>query len=291
MQTSFEKAINRACSSLDKSGIRRHRHSRRCMNLLKHVLYRDEETVIEAKQSLFASIDPSRLVATKRRLIIVDPSFWGLYFGHDVTSSTRYAILPYKHIISVTISNGLFFSSIKLHIQGGSDPFTTLRGETEIHGIPTHQATIMAAFIEEVIEFEEYEEDEERKAALQPEHSYSFNKGDLGAGITFKEARAMVESGGARFLWMGVEPDEEADKVLGVSEDKMVQMSGSHLLKCSKSEIQKMMPLVLVSYDGIMALHTSRLLKKKFGLDVSALQGGIIAVARSLKDEASEFLQ
>jgi hypothetical protein len=290
--TSLENAINRACSSLRKRGIGRHRHGRSCRNLLKHVLHKDEETIIEAKQSLLASINPARIIATRRRLIAIEPSFWGLYLGHDLTSSTRYAVLTYRHILSVTVSRGMLLSSIKLHVEGAVDPSSTLKAETEMHGIPTSQAATMATFIEEVIELMESDEAEEKRTPVaQPQHSYSFYKGDLSYGITFEEAKSMVESGNTRFLWMGVEPDEEVDKVLGVSRDKMVQMSGSHLLKCSKPEVEKMLPLVLVSYDGIMALHTSRMLKKKYGIDVSVLRGGIMGVASAMKEGVSEFLQ
>ena len=126
MEASSEKAIKRAVSALEASGVKKHRHSIRCMNILRHVLYIGEDTITEARQSYLKSMAPTRLVATEKRLIIVDPSFWGLWTGHDVFDSTHYIIIPYKHIVSVTVSTGLLFATIKIHTTAGTGPSSLL---------------------------------------------------------------------------------------------------------------------------------------------------------------------
>lgn len=291
-QTLIERAIERAIVSLEKKGIRRHRHGPRCRNLLKHVLYPDEQTILEAKQSYLVSIAPIRIVATKKRLIIVDPSFWGLYTAHDLLGSTDYMIIPYRHIISVTLSKGLIFSSIKIYTSSGADLNSVLKGANEIHGVDPNHARALATFIEEVIEFEEKEESGEKSdVSGKSTDSYSYSRSTLGEGISLEEAKELVATKGAKFVWMGIEPMEDVMRVLGVSKGNIMEMSGSHLFKLSKAEIEKMPPLILISYDGIMAVHTSTQVKKKFGLEPKVLRGGIMAVAASVKDQANEFLK
>jgi hypothetical protein len=289
-QSSIERAINRAIASLTAKGVRRHQHGRQCMNILRHVLYADEVTILEARQSGFVSLAPTRIVATKKRLIIVDPSFWGLHTGRDISDSTEYTIIPYRYVISVTISKGLFFSSITIHTSSGSD--NNAKGASEIHGIDHLSALNMATFIEEIIEFEGAEEETEKGAASRrrQEDAPIYSRPNMTEGISLEEARPLVLKG-ARFLWTGVEPIEDVARLLGTEKANIIAMSGSHLLKLTKVELEKMPQLVIISYDGIMAVHTANQLKKKFGVEAKVLRGGIMAVAASLKDQASEFLK
>jgi hypothetical protein len=295
-QTSFEKAMNRAVGSLRSHGIRLHVHSQRCINILKHVLYKDEETVLEARESYLKSIAPFRLVATKKRLILVNPSFWGLYTGHDILNPTHYAIVPYKYIIGVSLSKGLLFSSIKIHTSGGVDPGSVvMKGdEDEIHGVDSKQAVAMTTFIEEVIEYEDEEEKaEERGATATRAEERARQRPQAAAsdyGIPVAECRDIVNSGKAKFVWMGVEPLDDVARVLGVRKDDIIQLSGSHLLKHTDEQIKALGEIILVSYDGLLGEHTAKLMKKRFGSEPKMLRGGMVEAARSAKEGADAFL-
>ncbi len=286
----MDRAINKAWSALASKGVKRHVHGRRCINLLRHVLHADEGTLLESRQSYLVDIAPTRIIATRRRLIIIDPSFWGLYVGHDISDSTHYVIIPYKHIIGVTMSKGLLFTSLKIHTIGGEETNSIMKGENEIHGMIKGDAVNLATFIEEIVEYEDEVEEEPKPAGKPEERSYSFHREALNEGTPFEEARALVESGGARFVWLGVEPVEDVEKLFGVSKGMVIQLSGTHLLKHSKEEIAKLGQMVLVSYEGVMAHHTSTLMKKKFGVQPLVLRGGIVAVARFQKGGVEEFL-
>lgn len=286
----MQSGVDRAIAALEAGGLKRHRHGRRCMNLLRHVLHPAEETILEARQSKLVDIAPARVIATRRRLIIIDPSFWGLYFGHDIADSTHYVIIPYKHIIGMTMSKGLLFASIKIHTIGGEDPGSLLKGENEIHGLKKREAVMLGSFIEDIVEYEE--EEEEEREARHEEHPmpYSFHHEDLSVGKPFAEAKAAVLAGRARFVWMGVEPVGDVARLFGVADGRILQLSGSHLLKHTKEQIEKLGPVILVSYDGILGLHTAKLMKKRFGTEPEVVRGGIIAVAREQREGADEFL-
>lgn len=287
--------MNRAVNSLKSHGIPLHVHSQRCVNILRHVLYKDEETVLEARESYLKSIAPFRIVATKKRLILVRPSFWGLYVGHDISSPTHYAIVPYKYIIGVSLSKGPLFSSIKIHTSGGVDPgmSVTASGEDEIHGVDTKQAVAMTTFIEEVVEYEDEEEKAEEKgsaASKTAERQRPQAASSTGYGTPIAESRGLVNSGKAKFVWLGVEPLDDVARVLGVRKEDIIQLSGSHLLKHTDAEMSALGSLILVSYDGIMGEHTAKLMKKRFGTEPRVLRGGMIEAARNAKEGADAFL-
>lgn len=290
-EISLDNAISRAVHSLRSRGIGPHVHSQRCINILKHVLYRDEETVIEARESYLKSISPFRIVATRKRLILVRPSFWALYFGHDIFSPTRYVIIPYKYIIGVSLARGLLYSSIKIHTSGGADPGSVMKGvggEDEIEGVETQQAALMAGFIEEIIEYEGEQKAEVTVAKSQARQPLPQEA--AGAGTSLAECKALVSSGKARFVWMGVEPVEEVAGVLGVKAERIVQMSGSHILKQTKEQLDSLGALILVSYSGVMEEHTMKLMKKRFGKEPIILKGGIKEAAMRVREGADAFL-
>ena len=294
MELSSEKAVRKAWSALAASGVKQHRHSIRCMNILRHVLFIGEKTLFEARQCYLKSLAPNRIVATEKRLIIVDPSFWGLWTGHDIFDSTHYLIMPYKHIVSVTVSTGLLFATITIHTTAGTGSGPIFQKENEIHGIFSTNAMIMATFLGEIIEFEEeLKEEQQQKAEAEAQnhnHVYSFYREDLKTGMDYETARSIVLSNKARFVWFGVEPVEDVANLLGVNKSKVLQISANQLLSYSRKQIEQLRSLILISYDGIMAMHTSRMLNKKNGVETKILQGGIMAVARKLKDTTTEFL-
>ncbi len=293
----MDRAIERTIAGMPP-GAKLHRHGRRCRNLLKYVLRHDEQIILEAHQSYLASISPARIVATRKRLMIVTPSFWRLYTGHDILYSTHYVIIPYKHIVGVTMSRGLLHASIKIHTYGGQDPSSAITGENEVHGMRPEEAAAVAKFVDNVIAYEEEGEEagsglpgKGREAPAHEEHSYSFYHQDLGEGMPFSEAQELVLANRARFVWMGVEPVGDVCGLLGVPKSRIMQISGTSILRHAREQVAKLGPMILVSYDGITAAHTSRLMDKTFGLKPAVLQGGIIAVARKMEVSAEEFLK
>ena len=132
-----------------------HVHSDRCKKLFAHMLTDDEWTIMEVRQSYLASISPDRIIATSKRVIIVRPSFWGLWGGHNVISPTELSMVPYKNIISVVMSRGKIFSTIHMRIHGFTDASSAMRNEGMIEGIRHEDAVKLTNYLEGIIEARE----------------------------------------------------------------------------------------------------------------------------------------
>lgn len=142
----IESAIKEAVLFLPSNFLPRHEHSKRCLSVLKHILYNDEYTVIEAKQSMYSSVAPSRLVATNHRIIFVKPSFWSLWAGHNIFTSTKYESIHYNSIVNITLHVGRIFSTLRIHLN------TMEEGGNVVQGLKTEDARAMFSFLEEMIE-------------------------------------------------------------------------------------------------------------------------------------------
>ncbi len=262
--------VLKAKATLQKNGIPIHVHSRRCMNLLKHVLYHNEETLLEAKQHSFQSVSPVRVVATNKRLIVVYPSFWGLWTGYDLVSPTTYAILPYKYIIGVSMSRGKMLSSIKVHTSGSVDSGSQINDNGEVHGIKTGSAITMARLLEEIIEYIE-ESPDELSARVRNESSGHLKNNIVGLG----EAKKIVSVKRSKFVWVGIEPVAYVARLLGVPKEAVLPINPTKVNSYTEEEATALDGSVIVSYDGVLSMHLSIFLKYKFGTDIYALEGGI----------------
>lgn len=262
--------VLRAKATLRKNGIPLHVHGRRCMNLLKHVLYSGEETLLETKQHGVQSISPVRLVATNKRLIVVYPSFWGLWTGYDLVSPTTYAILPYKYIIGVSMSRGKMLSSIKVHTSGSVDAGSQINDNGEVHGIKTDGAVTMTRLLEEIIEYIEESPEE-----LRGRMSHEASGGAKNNVVPLEEAKKMVAEKRSKFVWVGIEPVTYVSRLLSVPKDMILVINPTKVNSYTEEESAALDGCVIVSYDGVLSMHLSIFLKYKFGTDVYALEGGI----------------
>ncbi len=132
-----------------------HVHSDRCMKLFSHVLNDDEWTVMEVRQSYLATISPDRVIVTNKRLIVIRPSFWGLWGGHNIMSPTELSMVPYKNIISVVMSRGKILSTIRMRIHGFTDTSTAMRNEGTIEGVRHEDAVKLTNYLEDIVEAKE----------------------------------------------------------------------------------------------------------------------------------------
>ena len=146
--SNLETLIEHAISTISESKSLRHQHGRKCYRVLKPILYPDEYTVLEVKQSRLKSFAPTRIICTSQRLIIAKPSFWCLYLGINIFSSTKYETIPYSHIISITLNNGMVLSSINMRLDVG----TITEGE-EVQGIRSEAAQTLFVFLEKLNEY------------------------------------------------------------------------------------------------------------------------------------------
>jgi len=268
-ETRIHQGVHKAKSSLKERGIPRYQHSPRCMKLLQHILYKDEETLLEAKQHPLQSISPVRMVATNKRLILVYPSFWGLWTGYDLISPTTYAILPYKYIIGVSMSRGKMLSSVKIHTSGSVDTGSEVKDTSEVHGIKTMNAIEMTKVLEEIIEYIE-------EPSQNGNHRLHHEVHDMGHSVlNLADAKKLVSDRATKFVWVGIEPTQYVGRLLGVPKEHIIVINPTKINSYSEEEAAALEGSVIVSYDGILSMHISVFLKYKFGTDIYSLEGGI----------------
>lgn len=153
MDSQLEDALKIATVHLkEQKDYKPHVHSQRCMNLLSDVIGKDEETLLETKQSVFKALAPDRIVATNKHIMIIRPSFWKLYTGHNVIGPTEVSYIPYRNLISVIATKGRVYATVHIRIQGFADESREMRKEGQISGVEIAEATIFTNFIEDIIE-------------------------------------------------------------------------------------------------------------------------------------------
>jgi len=256
-----------------------HRHSARCMSLIKHLLTSGEDTILECKQSYLHSISPARVIATTRRIIIVRPSFWGLYLKHDLISPTEYSIIPYKHLISVMMSRGKILSTIHMRIHGFTDSTSSLKDEGEVYGIRTSVAVKLAKFLEEIIE---YQDDE-----LMPKVETKLNR-KIAPGlaveirrVSLQEAQSIVFGNSSKFVWLGLEPLDHVSSILKVEKARVIRSNIAAITDAPSEDLEQYRNCVFVDYHEFMGGKLVEFLKSNYDIDSYVLKDGIRGVAHA----------
>lgn len=264
-------------ATISTDGKRLHKHSPRCLRLIGHILSHDEKTLMEVKQSYLNSVSPDRIIATNKRIIIVRPSFWGLYLGRNVVSPTEFSMVPYKNIISVVVSKGKFLSTVNMRIHGFTDASAAIRNEGVVHGIRTGRAERFMDLIEDIVNARKdypaaaspsgYGDAMQREAR---EHAYSH------AGIGIDEARRLIASTGKRMVWLGLEPLEYVAYLLGVGQDRIVKRDPKEIIEMDKEQLKEFEGCVFVAYSEAIAEHVTDELRRN-GIAAYNLRGGILS--------------
>ncbi len=263
-KTKIESAIEEAVQFLPKNFEPRHVHSKRCYRVLKHILYPDEYTIIEAKQSLFKSLSPIRLVATNQRIIVVKPSFGMLWMGRNVFTPTKYESIKYDNVNNITLYTGTIFSSIYVHLNTGSEA-----GEGNIDGLKMDDTRAIFIFLEKTVEAL-------RKREIIPNNSMDRlrslmiggNKIDLGL------AKDMAGYRGSKFIWLGAEPVEYASARLGIEIKHIGKIDVSGLADMNVEEAKRLEGSIFVCYNDFFATRVSEYLKKNYNVDTYVLTFG-----------------
>lgn len=285
---SFEKAVAKAKESLREQGRLPHAYSVQSRRLLRQVLHKDEEIILEARQSHVESMTPGRIIATNKRLIMVEPSFWGLHSGHDVFTPTNYEIIPYQYVLGITIARGNKLASLKVHHTSGAQEDMRTHSGDEFNGIPLKEAAAMCNFVEEIVEFGPDAPDRVSKVPQLEGESVERGGPREGNEVELEEAREMVTKSGSRFLWLGIEAPDAVARVLGVPKDKVITMAPAELVN-DRNSVKQHAADILLSYEGEFAIHVAHLLKRRYGTEIRTLRGGLEGVAKEVRERVDEF--
>lgn len=261
-KSDIESAIEEAVLFLPENFSPRHEHSKRCYNILKHILYKDEYTVIEANQSLLKSFAPIKLVATNHRLIIVKPSFWSLWIGRNILTPTRYESIPYNSIINITLYTGMNFSSLHIHLN------TVMMDEGDVDGLKTDDAKAIFVFLEKMTKcLNKSAREAAASKEAQPQDKRSLPYVDL------ETARRLVKYSNSKFVWLGMEPLEEIAEKLDVDSKAIVKINSDELAHMQDPE--RLKGCIFVCYNDSFSAQVSRFIKERYGIDSYILVGGI----------------
>ena len=298
--TAMLRAIEKLYKSIDYKPLV---HDPRCMNVIKGVLHSNENTLMELRQSRFRALIPDRLIITDRRMIIVRPSFWGYYLGKNLITPTNISIVPYHNIISVIMTNGLFFSTLHMRIHGITEGVQASRQEGELEGMRKHDANKFTRFIEEVIEDlslsdqkskdhirnpEQYASDKAESARVESERGYRTqysSKTDFAKSVktvTLDEAQKITAQYNTKFIWLGMASVDKVVAVLGVDNSKVIKVDILKLSELGETKIREFNNCVLVSTNDSISGDVSMLLKRDFKVDVYVLEGGLRGLVNRL---------
>lgn len=258
-----EAAINEAVKFLPKNFTPRHEHSKRCYRVLQHILYDDEYTVIEAKQSLIKSLSPIRIVATNKRIILVNPSFSSLWLGYNIFTPTRYEVIPYNNVTNITLLTGISLSSLSLYLINGSP----LNWNGSIEGLKTKDAKAMFVFLEKMTE-------SMRKQGRSPAAATRSAKKKRNE-IDIERSKEVVKNNGAKFIWLGAHNLEYVAKTLDTDKSSVTRTDIGEMAKMDRAAAGKFEGCIFVCYNGAFSSYVSDYMWEKHGVNTYVLQGGI----------------
>jgi hypothetical protein len=121
-----------------------HKSHRRHHSIAKFYLEKDERVYLAARQSHFESITPTIILVTNKKVLIIRPSFWKLYFGFDLLHETYVSFVPYNIIKNVNFAHGRILCSLSIKAPGV--------GEVIIPGLRSVTAKPILDLLENVVE-------------------------------------------------------------------------------------------------------------------------------------------
>ena len=144
MDGKTEAAVEHAMKSVYHDPDSKYRLGKKYSRIIKEYLEPNEWIAIGARQSRLVSLSPSILLATNKKIILGNPSFWRLYTGHVVFSASTIQFIPYSIIMGISFTRGRYLSTINIKTLG--------RGTIKIGSLKTEEAKLLLSFIEDVVE-------------------------------------------------------------------------------------------------------------------------------------------
>ena len=223
------------------------------------VLEVGENLLMTMRQSYMSSISPARLYVTDKRLIVVHHSFWGLYSGVNLLSTTKFSILEYRNIRGAVLEKGKLLASLRIRVPGEMREDVNTPNEWGIDGLWNDDATIALNYINDIV---------------------AQRVGEVVDQVTLDEADEIINKRGSKFVWLGVQDPARIPILLGVTAGLVGRVLPSNVDDLSKVQLQELRDCVLVDYNGSIAASTARFLQKERGIHTYVLKGGIAQARR-----------
>lgn len=144
MDTKTEAAVEHAVKRAYQDSGNAYKLSKKYSHIIKEYLEPEERILLGARQSRLASLSPSILLATNKKLMFLNPSFWRLHTGHVIFKVSNIQFIPYPVIMRISFTRGRRLSSIHIKTLGG--------GTININDLKIKEAKLLLSFIEDVVE-------------------------------------------------------------------------------------------------------------------------------------------
>lgn len=127
--------------------------ARKAREEVSQLLEEGEQIMLVSRQSLMNDIAPAFIIATDHRILIINNSFWGLYFGANIFTPTDFNSIPYDRIMSTVLVKGKLFSSLNMRLLGGFEAAMNPQKKTEgeVDGLKGAEAMRIVKFVESMI--------------------------------------------------------------------------------------------------------------------------------------------
>ncbi len=96
--------------------------------------------------------------------------------------------------------------------------------------------------------------------------------------IEFEEAIKFAAENNTALVWIGVEPKEYIEELLGIEKNTLKQMTPPALMKLDTKEAKSLENHIFVCYHGNSSRYVASILKDKYGVEALSLKGGITRI-------------
>ncbi len=251
-----------------------------------------EKLHIFIRQPLFYNLTPSFILATNRRIIIIKNSFWGIYAGRNIFSSTVYNSIPYRQVTSVILSRGILTCSITVRLQGMLDAAASNEGE--INGIWSKDALNFVNFAEHMVEHHAQMQapatsGKEAGATGHDLHSVLMGRGPVAHNgvheIDLSNAVELANEYGTKIIWLGAEPAAQLGPLLGIDPAIITKIDPDKMLEMGNDVAQLIGNHMLLDYNGNVSRHLAAEIRARYGVETYAIKGGMLAAAHGSRKE------
>ncbi len=96
--------------------------------------------------------------------------------------------------------------------------------------------------------------------------------------IEFEEAIKFATAKKTALVWIGAEPKEYIEELLGIEKNTLKQMTPPALMKLNAEEAKSLENHIFVCYHGNSSKYVASMLKDKYGIETLSLKGGITRI-------------
>ena len=96
--------------------------------------------------------------------------------------------------------------------------------------------------------------------------------------IEFEEAIKFAAENKTALVWIGSEPKEYIEELLGIEKNTLKQMSPQAFMKLNANEAKLLENHIFVCYHGNSSRYVASILKDKYGVESLSLKGGVTRI-------------